>query len=77
VSGGCFIGDSMFSLKPNASKFALIHLAKHMQEHGGGLIDCQLRTKHLESMGGRYISYEKYMEVMRKPSNIVWDTDNQ
>ena len=67
----------MFSLKPNASKFALIHLAKHMQEHDGGLIDCQLETSHLKSMGGRYISYEKYMEVMRKPSNIIWNTDNQ
>lgn len=77
VSGGCFIGDSMFSLKPNASKFALIYLAKHMQEHGGGLIDCQLETSHLKSMGGKYISYEKYMEVMKRPSNIVWDTDNQ
>lgn len=58
--GNNFIGESMFSLVPNASKFALITLAQ-LLEPLGGIIDCQLETEHLKSMGGRYISYEEYM----------------
>lgn len=65
VIGMCFIGESMFSRVPNASKMALIHLAKVMQAHGGKMIDCQIKTKHLESMGGRYISYREYMKILR------------
>ena len=73
VVGGCFIGDSMFSLETNASKTALIFLAEHMQEQGGILIDCQLKTKHLESMGGKYISYEKYLKATQESKPIIWD----
>ena len=56
--GSAFFGESMFSLVPSGSKLALIHLAKTMQELNGSIIDCQLKTAHLESMGGRYISYD-------------------
>lgn len=55
-----FYGESMFSLVPNASKVALIALARMLdQEHG--MIDCQFETAHLKSMGGRHITYEEYM----------------
>lgn len=64
--GRCFFGESMFSLVPNASKLALIYLAQVFRENGGELIDCQFETPHLKSMGGRYISYEEYMEYLRK-----------
>ena len=64
VMGDCFIGESMFSREPNTSKLALIHLAKFMQRIGGKLIDCQLETPHLKSMGGRFISYEEYLEIL-------------
>ncbi len=60
-----FFGESMFSLVPNASKLALIHLARTMQELGGSIIDCQFETAHLKSMGGRYISYDEYMTLIR------------
>ena len=63
--GRCFIGESMFSLVPNASKIALIFLADFMREHGGKMIDCQLETPHLKSMGGKFISYEEYMKILR------------
>ena len=63
--GKCFIGESMFSLVPSASKLALIVLAKYMQQHGGRFIDCQLETPHLKSMGGRFISYDQYMEILK------------
>jgi len=62
--GPAFFGESMCSLEPNASKLALIHLAQTMQENGGRLIDCQFHTPHLESMGGRYIDYDEYMQII-------------
>ena len=72
VCGRAFIGDSMFSLEPSASKLALIHLARYMQAQGGGIIDCQLETPHLKSMGGRYISYDEYLEYTQSTGMIPW-----
>lgn len=72
VCGRAFIGDSMFSLVPSASKLAMIHLARHMQAQGGGIIDCQLETPHLKSMGARYISYDEYLESTQNPEGITW-----
>jgi leucyl/phenylalanyl-tRNA--protein transferase len=56
-----FVGESMFSRKPNASKFALITLA---QRDDINLIDCQLHNPHLERMGGRFISQQQYLEIL-------------
>ena len=50
--GKCFFGESMFSKVSNASKAALISLAKKLEEEGFLFIDCQMHTNHLESMGG-------------------------
>lgn len=72
VSGRAFIGDSMFSLVPSASKLALIHLARHIQAQGGGIIDCQLETPHLKSMGARYITYDDYLTSTLSPNDILW-----
>ena len=59
-----FFGESMFSLEPSASKLALIYLAQVMQQSGKGIIDCQLETSHLKSMGGEHIPYDKYLEIL-------------
>ena len=64
--GRAFFGESMFSLVPNGSKMALIFLARVMEKTGGTLIDGQFKTAHLESMGGRYISYSEYMKLVQK-----------
>ena len=64
--GRAFFGESMFSLVPNASKIALIYLARYFGQLGGVMIDCQLKTPHLRSMGGRYIPYEEYCALIRK-----------
>lgn len=64
--GPTFFGESMFSLAPSASKLALIHLAQVLEARGGRLIDCQLETPHLRSMGARYISYEEYIDIIQK-----------
>jgi leucyl/phenylalanyl-tRNA--protein transferase len=61
-----FFGESMFSLAPSASELALIHLAKTLDAIGGLFIDCQFETPHLKSMGGKHISYDKYMEILNK-----------
>lgn len=63
--GTAFFGESMFSLVPNASKLALIHLARTFGSLGGKLIDCQFETPHLKSMGGRFISYEEYIQTIK------------
>ena len=63
--GNAFFGESMFSLVPSASKLALIHLARIMELLGGLIIDCQLETPHLRSMGGRFIPYEEYLQIIR------------
>ncbi len=59
--GQVFFGESMFSLIPNASKMALIHLAQSMDLK---MIDCQLYTDHLKSMGGKLIPRSKYLTCL-------------
>ncbi|MBD5470675.1 MAG: leucyl/phenylalanyl-tRNA--protein transferase [Lachnospiraceae bacterium] len=66
VIGRCFFGESMFSEKENGSKIALIALAKILAENAFELIDCQFHTEHLESMGGRYISWEEYDRLLQE-----------
>ena len=61
-----FIGESMFSLVPSASKIALISLAQSMAQNGFNMIDCQVETPHLKSMGGRHITYEEYLDILYK-----------
>lgn len=56
----------MFSLAPSASKVALIALAQLMEKNGGLMIDCQFETPHLRSMGGRHISYDDYLAMLRQ-----------
>ena len=56
-----FCGESMFSLISNASKAALIWLCR---SGAYTLIDCQVHTDHLESMGAEMISREEYMNLL-------------
>lgn len=62
--GHIFSGESMFSTTSNASKFAFIKLAQEFQEKGS-LIDCQLYTKHLESLGAEEISRKEFIEILK------------
>ncbi|MBR4267765.1 MAG: leucyl/phenylalanyl-tRNA--protein transferase [Bacteroidales bacterium] len=63
--GSCFCGESMFSLEKDTSKLALITFAKRFAEIGGKMIDCQFETSHLLSMGGKHISYDEYMKILK------------
>jgi len=60
--GRVFCGESMFSRVSNASKVALIHICNSGQYN---LIDCQVHTDHLESMGARLISRDEYMNMVK------------
>lgn len=62
--GKMFYGESMFSFQTNASKVALVYLAAHMHHWGFPLLDCQLPSAHLASLGAESISREKYIEIM-------------
>ena len=57
-----FCGESMFSQVSNTSKVALINLCQSGKYE---LIDCQVYTEHLESMGARMISREEYMHILK------------
>jgi leucyl/phenylalanyl-tRNA--protein transferase len=63
--GSVFCGESMFSLVSNASKIALISLCN---SGNYSLIDCQVHTEHLESMGARMISRKEYMGILQNES---------
>lgn len=66
--GKCFFGESMFSTETNASKVALISISKKLAEEGFLFLDCQMHTNHLESMGGKYVSWEKFKNMLEKGS---------
>ncbi|MES2205259.1 MAG: leucyl/phenylalanyl-tRNA--protein transferase [Pseudomonadota bacterium] len=60
--GQMFFGESMFSLRPNASKIALAHLVDRLSSHGLNLIDCQQETSHLASLGASPISRDLFKQ---------------
>ncbi|MGJ8715023.1 MAG: leucyl/phenylalanyl-tRNA--protein transferase [Maribacter stanieri] len=63
--GHIFCGESMFSLTSNASKFAFIKLAQELQAKEYNIIDCQLHTDHLESMGAKEISRKEFVKFLK------------
>lgn len=60
-----FFGESMFSLAPNASKFAFISYIRQMQQQDLQLIDCQVYTEHLESLGARMIQRSAFIDILK------------
>lgn len=62
--GGCFFGESMFAAVSNASKAALIALVERLSARGFALIDCQVYTAHLESLGARGIPRSEFMRLL-------------
>ena len=62
--GTVFCGESMFSLESNASKFGFIKWVQHLQANGYKLIDCQVHTPHLESLGAEMISRQSFMNYL-------------
>lgn len=64
--GKIFFGESMFSKKPNASKFGFISMVRKLRDEGIVLIDCQQETQHLKSMGATTISKIAFWTEIKK-----------
>lgn len=67
--GKLFFGESMFSHVSNASKFAFISYTKQLIEEGVELIDCQVYTQHLESLGAEMISRDNFINILSQHSS--------
>jgi leucyl/phenylalanyl-tRNA--protein transferase len=70
--GRMFYGESMFARQTDASKVALVHLVQQLRRWGFHMIDCQMSTAHLASLGAREISRTRFLEevarLVRRPS---------
>ena len=80
--GKMFFGESMFSFRANASKVALAYLTSHLHRWGCPLLDCQLLSPHLCSLGAEAIPRQEYVGAMtplcnREPENFTWQLDEQ
>jgi len=64
--GRLFFGESMFSHESNASKFAFISWVNQLKAEGVVLIDCQVYTEHLESLGARMISRRQFTQYLHQ-----------
>ena len=62
--GKIFYGESMFSTHSNASKYAFIKYVELLKSEGVELIDCQVYTAHLESMGARMIPRTQFLHLI-------------
>lgn len=67
--GHVFCGESMFSLVSNASKYAFIRYVEQLREESVRLIDCQVYTDHLASLGAELIPRSKFMELLQQYKN--------
>ncbi len=63
--GNVFCGESMFSTQANASKFAFVKMVEALEKKNYKLIDCQVHTDHLESLGAELISRDAFMEFLK------------
>ncbi|MEO1448089.1 MAG: leucyl/phenylalanyl-tRNA--protein transferase [Bacteroidota bacterium] len=67
--GNSFFGESMFAHVSNASKAGFITLVRRLEQEGFQLIDCQVYTKHLESLGAKEIPREQFMRQLAESLN--------
>ena len=61
-AGGAFAGESMFYLRPNASKLALLFLVEHLRARGLDWLDIQVLTPHMRSLGARLVSRDEFLD---------------
>ncbi|MBA4371318.1 MAG: leucyl/phenylalanyl-tRNA--protein transferase [Thermodesulfovibrio sp.] len=76
--GRIFFGESMFATRPNSSKVAFAALVERLTAAGYALIDCQVKTRHLQSFGAREISGDEFRKILRRvvgllPVDAPWD----
>ena len=64
--GDIFCGESMFAKKADASKVAFYHLVQRLKKNGFKLVDCQIPTPHLVTLGAKEISRELFLQYVSK-----------
>ena len=64
--GKVFCGESMFQTKSDASKVALVYLTQYCLENGYELIDCQVPSEHLKSMGAIEMKREEFLDILEE-----------
>lgn len=64
--GNCFFGESMFSKVSNASKAVFLTFAETFFNSGGKIIDCQVYTEHLESLGATMIPRSDFLKIVKE-----------
>jgi leucyl/phenylalanyl-tRNA---protein transferase len=69
--GGVFFGESMFSRETDASKVALARLVEACIREGIAVIDCQLASRHLGTLGSRSISRLQFQALLREHARLV------
>lgn len=79
--GRAFFGESMFSRTTNASKIAFVHLVKQLARWRFGIIDCQMKTAHLASLGAREIQRTQFTRIIEELIHYrgvegMWRFDN-
>jgi leucyl/phenylalanyl-tRNA--protein transferase len=80
--GRMFYGESMFSLATDASKIAFVHLVRQLERWGFGMIDCQMKTAHLASLGAREIPRAEFSQKLSELVNFhgingAWQFDHE
>jgi leucyl/phenylalanyl-tRNA---protein transferase len=68
--GGVFFGESMFSRARDASKVALAHLVAVSRASALAVIDCQLPSRHLMSLGARVIPRSQFQALLREQAHV-------
>jgi leucyl/phenylalanyl-tRNA--protein transferase len=69
-AGGLFTGESMFHRAPDASKLALLYLIEHLRERGATWIDCQVTTPHMDALGAREISRNRFLDRLAEQQSL-------
>lgn len=64
--GKCFFGESMFSKRSNTSKVAIITLSNILSKLNFLIIDCQVYTKHLQTLGAKLIPRKEFLQIVKK-----------
>ncbi len=75
--GKVFFGESMFSRKTDASKIALVSLTEQLANKGFKLIDCQVHSPHLQSLGAKPIQREHFTQYLHAYCTLKKTTDWQ
>lgn len=66
ILGKVFFGESMFAKKSNASKAAFVSCVEYLKQKDFRIIDCQMKTAHLQSLGAREISRKAYLQILKE-----------